>query len=462
MRNKQLQLNELQCSTLDDSVNPFRPIHYLGSKLRIATSIVSAINEVDPYYGRVCDLFSGSGTVSGAFSNSRAVTSVDIQEYSRVLCSAVLRPAQLSPLDIEKFINEAISAETSEALAWSFSPLIEYENTCLRNSFPREYEALAEILEMGALGTISLQNIQERTLQYREATKETLKRLDTAGMRVSPLSTCSRFFGGIYFSFQQAVLLDSLVNHALKFDAEVKDTCMAAVLRVASILVNTVGKQFAQPIKPRTKHGDLKNNFAPKMRKDRELDTIDIFKDSFSKLQSLNPTRFEHKIIAGDYLDVLKREGENFSCVYADPPYTRDHYSRYYHVLETICKRDNPDISTVKQHGKVSVSRGIYRADRHQSPFCIRSKAPEAFNALFEHIHDLGIPLVLSYSPHEKNDGTHPRVVTMGQISELANRVFKSVRIDNVHGITHSKLNSVVHELPSRTDAEVLFICKSR
>ena len=28
--------------------------------------------------------------------------------------------------------------------------------------------------------------------------------------------------------------------------------------------------------------------------------------------------------------------------VYADPPYTRDHYSRFYHVLETLALRDDP------------------------------------------------------------------------------------------------------------------------
>ena len=43
----------------------FRPIHYLGSKLRMVDEIVEAVDKVDPSKARVCDLFAGSGTVSG-------------------------------------------------------------------------------------------------------------------------------------------------------------------------------------------------------------------------------------------------------------------------------------------------------------------------------------------------------------------------------------------------------------
>ena len=76
----------------DISVHELRPIHYLGSKLRILDTIGETVNSVSPGNGRICDLFSGSGTVSRYFSHSRPVTAVDIQEYSRVLCTAVLMP----------------------------------------------------------------------------------------------------------------------------------------------------------------------------------------------------------------------------------------------------------------------------------------------------------------------------------------------------------------------------------
>ena len=81
----------------------FRPIHYLGSKLRVLTSIERAIDRLDPSGGPVCDLFSGSATVSRYLSRRRQVSAVDIQEYARVLAEAVLNgePAQ-SATSVEK------------------------------------------------------------------------------------------------------------------------------------------------------------------------------------------------------------------------------------------------------------------------------------------------------------------------------------------------------------------------
>ena len=69
-----------------------RLVHYLGSKLRFLDRICGAVESVAPEGARVCDLFAGSGSVSHVLSTRWDVTSVDIQEYSRVLCSAILAP----------------------------------------------------------------------------------------------------------------------------------------------------------------------------------------------------------------------------------------------------------------------------------------------------------------------------------------------------------------------------------
>jgi len=77
------------CVRAIPSAQVWRPIHYLGSKLRVIDAISSLVDRIDPGKGRICDLFAGSGTVSAAIATQRAVTAVDIQEYSRVLCSAL-------------------------------------------------------------------------------------------------------------------------------------------------------------------------------------------------------------------------------------------------------------------------------------------------------------------------------------------------------------------------------------
>lgn len=97
------------------NTHELRPIHYLGSKLRILDTIGGAVDSVSPGNGRICDLFSGSGTVSRYFAHTRPVTAVDIQEYSRVLCSAVLNPVSF-PFSGSEFIANVKASEKYTAL----------------------------------------------------------------------------------------------------------------------------------------------------------------------------------------------------------------------------------------------------------------------------------------------------------------------------------------------------------
>src|SRR2546423_6583107 len=85
----------------------FRPIHYLGSKLRVLDVIEELVDDVDPIYGRALDLFSGSGVVARRLSRSREVLAVDIQEYARVLAAALLSENRLSRVHSKAILDEA-------------------------------------------------------------------------------------------------------------------------------------------------------------------------------------------------------------------------------------------------------------------------------------------------------------------------------------------------------------------
>ena len=64
-----------------------------------------------------------------------------------------------------------------------------------------------------------------------------------------------RHFGGLYFSYQQAVHLDSLLVAAHSEKDDLRDCFLAAIVSTASEIVNTVGKHLAQPIRPRGSDG---------------------------------------------------------------------------------------------------------------------------------------------------------------------------------------------------------------
>ena len=168
------------------------------------------------------------------------------------------------------------------------------------------------------------------------------------------------------------------------------------------------------------------------------------------------------KYICADYKDTLSMlKGKNVSVVYADPPYTRYHYSRYYHVLETICLRDNPNVSTTFPNGSGGISRAIYREGRHQSPFCIKSQAEAAFDELFNGVKELNVPLVLSYSPFEPSQAVTPRLQTIEQLIEKAKEYFSNVTTMSPGEFTHSKLNSTDKNFETNHEAELLIICKN-
>lgn len=437
----------------------FRPIYYLGCKASFTAAIKSAIDELDPGGGRLCDLFAGTGAVAGALGAEREVTTVDVQEYSRVLCSAVLAPLRLSTPEILRLTAGIAHRDMARQTVECLRPLIDYEIECIAAAASGEREPLANLLESPPPAAYDEPCFEAPSGPLTDAMLEVVSRLKAARLWESPDTTVSRHFGGVYFSFRQAAALDAILTAAAASEEQMRDPLLAAALSTASQLVNTVGKQFAQPLRPRNKAGEIKPDLTKIVQRDRSADTFDAYRIWLGRYAALPRAIGEPRALRLDYLDALQGDANDCSVLYADPPYTRDHYSRFYHVLETMCLRDDPSISRVTKGGTRTVSRGSYREERHQSPFCIRSAAPAAFKALFEAARRRDLPLVLSYSPHEAGDGTHPRVVSISQIMEIARSSYERVELAVVDGSIHNNLNRSGLKLKTREHAEILLKC---
>ena len=443
----------------DVQADPFRPIYYLGCKNSFTSAIQAAINDVDPSGGRLIDLFAGTGSVGAALGGRREVTTVDVQEYSRVLCSAVLCPSGISQAEITQIVAHAVADETTKQALWCLQPLIDHERECISAAAMGDFSELVELLESPPLAVYAVPEFDAPSTRLGDATREVLNRFYRAGLWQAAETTVSRYFGGLYFSFTQAAMLDAFLSVAHSSDEQRRDTLAAAALGTASQLVNTVGKQFAQPIQPKNKSGAVKPGLMKVVQRDRSLNALELYQTWLGRYAALPRAIGQPQALRQDYLAAIEQNASNCSVIYADPPYTRDHYSRFYHVLETMCLRDNPTISKVMKDGKRVPSRGAYREDRYQSEFCIRSTAPAAFDRLFKTTREHDLPLVLSYSPHETGDGTHPRVVSMNQIVELARTHYDRVEVSVVEGVTHNKLNSSKLKLKARDHAEILLKC---
>ena len=446
--------SEKPLNRLRTASQAFRPIHYLGSKLRMIDSIVEAVDKVDPSRGRVYDLFAGSGTVAGVLAQTRNVTAVDIQEYSRVLCSAIVHPSSIAD---SKTLN--LESAKPSSLAYATASIVCHEQESITLALLGYPDMLNDFLEHCSF-TRFISGEFNGSQPLRAVLTETALRLKEVGLDSASRSLITRMFGGVYFSYSQAIQLDALLDAVFSAPPSHRDILLASVLSTASEIVNTIGKQFAQPIRPKDKQGATKRNLLSKIHKDRSANAQVVFAKWLQRYHALTRTQLPHNVIRSDYTEALSSLQEDTRVVYADPPYTRDHYSRYYHVLETFVLRDNPAVTKVRIGGLERISRGVYRVDRHQSPFCIPSKVAEAFSKLFAGVARRGLPLVLSYSPYRQGIGARPRLLTLDDIQSLAEEEFSSVRIETVGPFAHNKLNNARLNRARTQFAESLIICR--
>lgn len=438
----------------------FRPIHYLGSKLRFVEDISNVINRIDPARRPVCDLFAGSGTIANAFARDRQVIAADIQEYSRIICSALLLPVDVVDTAARDLLDTAMTKENGKTLHWAVQPLITYEGNCLDRAAAGDLGPLCDFLENASLVSFTTKQDCIRETGLIKALAASAERLEKIRIADVADSMVTRYFGGIYFSYSQAATVDVILSQIQKTDSPKKDLFLAAILSTVSEIVNTIGKQFAQPIRPRKADGSPKGGLLKLVNRDRQKDVWDLFYIWFNRYLAYRQTHTGNRVQRADYKDVLRQLPSGIGAVYADPPYTRDHYSRYYHVLETICLRDCPEISTVRVGKVESISRGLYRADRHQSPFCIKSQAPLAFKELFEGTSTRQLPLVISYSPYVKSSGSRPRLMEIDSLVDLANMYYTSVVVEAVGTAAHSKLNKSDLNKEVTSASELVLICR--
>lgn len=426
----------------------FRPIHYIGNKSRFLGAIEAAVSELAAPGTTACDLFAGTSVVARRLAMSRPVLCSDVQAYSAVLARALTRPRVLSSREVA-----LISGAAQDWLAVTereIQDLLRLEERAMMDAHV-DPVALADIVEHGSIA------VDGRGSTELQAAKETAR-----AVLEDRTATLTRYYGGVYFSYRQAVALDALC-HALRvvWGHDRDATAVAAVLGVASDLVSTVGSHFAQPIQPRTAAGKLKLNWvAPAMRR-RSVDVLPAFDAWLVKYASLSPATYECRAVQADFQATLATLGPEVGVIYADPPYTRDHYSRFYHVLETIALDDDPGVT--RAPGSNQPSRGLYRVDRHQSPFSIRTQVGPAFQELFASAKRLDVPLVLSYSPMSEGTKARPetRLMSIDRLMASASDYFADVRLLTVESSSHSRFNRVEVSAEAVGSAEVLIMASN-
>lgn len=436
---------------------PFRPIQYLGSKQKIAVAISEVVDSIAPKAAHIADLFSGSGVVSGALAAKRTVTAVDIQGYACALAEGLLttpREAFAALWSID--FLDAVEQEQKK-LRECAAELLRIEEGAIAQAASGNPRPLEQIIESGSMALFCQRPEQVRDLEVAQAFSQLSVNIRREGFRSADVAA-TRYFAGPYFAFEQAIAMDAIYMAAQRLGEDVRAAARAVMLSTASEIVNTVGKQFAQPIKLQKSDGSYQTLLVARSVRDRQLNVQDIFTD-WAERWHLNARMHSGNEVRCQDVMTFVREDKVSDVYYADPPYTIDHYSRFYHVLETLVLRDDPALDEIRKQGRAQVMRGIYRVGRHQSDFCIPSRANAAFELLLTEIAKKHRPLILSYSPFDSNSAERPRLLSIERLFEITSRSFRKVELIEIENHSHRKLNSKAVNRPSKLGAERLFVC---
>lgn len=383
-------------------------IKYMGSKTKILPFVVNGIEEVYEG-GYICDLFSGSGTLSGALGNQAPIISNDIQHYSSILSKAYLTDWNNLEITSKLIIDGA------------------------QEYFEQYYRAL--IVDFQYPLNLSLKEFKRIEKKNQGLIKSEFK---------NDWHLFTKYYSGTWWSAEQCAWIDSIRKVIEDFNHNPAYSTLLSSLMYAMAYNSQGTGHYAQ-------YRDAKTESSMKdILIYRRKSILDYFERKLnSALDNLpkSPTTLNHQVYSLDFVDCLSQIHN--STIYADPPYCFVHYSRFYHAIETISLYDYPQIQV--KNGKMV--KGRYREVRHQSPFSIRTKVKGAFEEMFKIISQNNCSLVLSYSD--------TGMIDIDELMLLAKNNFKKHEI-GVNSIDHKHMTMGRFKDRNRDVKELLVTVKPK
>lgn len=340
-------------------------VSYMGTKRQLAPAVAEVVSRCPG--GPILDAFSGMCAITSAVGPARQVWTNDLQYFAHAVAHAHFCSQQVPPsrsraaLAVRKHYSAHVNAHLKIAAL-----RVADEESALRQE---DHDFLREI--------------------YAEWQTEPA----LSGWVECPSQDATLFrdtFSGSYFALVQAIEIDALrfgvdaAYSASHINADEHRWLLLALCVALSKCSASTG-HFAQPLTP--KLSNIK-----RFKKQRSKPIWDNWLSAVEALRPLGTAgwRSFNRAMRGDALETLQKlrnEGAQPAVIYADPPYTTDQYSRYYHVYDTLLRYDYPDAQ----------GRGRYRPDRAVSAFSLASKVASSLEDLVENCSRLGADLILSY-----------------------------------------------------------------
>ncbi len=413
-------------------------LQYLGSKSRLLTYICQPIIK-NPEISTVVDLFAGTGSVSYALKDYLTIKSNDLEYYAYILNQGLLNGCNITENELASFWQTVDDYYNQIQSFLTYA--IAKENLLLSNHKQHEWAIYREFCETTPSVFQPITN------------DEQLKCLETLVAKIHPGSEKQNvdfpclfvtYFANAYFGIKQCCEIDAICAAIQKLtDVRQKYVLLSALMSVMSITASTT-THFAQYLT--VKNVSTYQNIVEKRRRgiiDHLRQQLQLFREN-GLLKKETPTAECFNLNYEECLNSIPLD--QHTLVYADPPYFKEHYSRYYHVLNTLCLYDYPQLAINPQTKGYSIGR--YRTERKVSDFGKKSLALRAFEKLIDICASRGAWLMISYSDTS--------IAEVHQIEQLARKrysvIMKKIELNHSNQGRTSRSKSKVDEY--------VFICQ--
>jgi adenine-specific DNA-methyltransferase len=353
-------------------------VAYMGTKRELSGLVARLVSDCRD--GPLLDVFAGMCSVGTAVAPSRPVWTNDIQLFAKLVADTHFRAQEGVP-DIA-----TISEQAREAFC--------------RNATDCEH-AFGDKLEREALA-LAGDDVIALTLLFQDG----LESGQIAHVNKSKTNFYDLFatrFSGTYFGHKQSIEIDSIrysIDNLYESKCITKDCYqwLLLALGIAMSKCTTATGHFAQPLRPKTENG---SKFIAQRKRS-------IWMEWLAATRTLAPLgskswRCKNRTFNEDATTLLTKLAEHHRkprVIYADPPYTKDQYSRYYHLYETLILYDYPP----------AVGCGLYRPDRAVSTFSLRTKAEDAIDTLIASSARMRADLIMSYPANGLMNDSRTRI----------------------------------------------------
>jgi adenine-specific DNA-methyltransferase len=347
----------------------FGSMKYMGSKRTMLSNGLGDVLRAEVGKAkRFVDMFSGSSAVAWYVAEKFpcSVIAADLQAFAACLAGSVIgRDVALNPEIIWKRWSKEAEARACES------------------NVSREAERFDKI----SWGRARRRNVN-----------------DARGICQESQHPITKAYGGHYFSPKQAMLIDAL-RMTLPEDPLQRSAALAALICAASECAAAPG-HTAQPFQP-TK-GAAPFLFDAWRR--------DVLAHTKSALEDICPrhAQIPGQAVVSDAVKFAESLSED-DLAFVDPPYSGVHYSRFYHVLETIARGTCDDITGIGRYPDPS--------ERPKSDFSIQSKSKAALDNLLSILAERKVRTIVTFPRDKASNGLSGR-----KVQTVAERYFRATK----------------------------------